>query len=344
MKKEQLLEAIGYADDQLLMEAERTPRRSSFRVLRVALVAAIVAILTVTAMASTGMLTGLLKAEDNGSSMSNLSTGSGQFVYTEEGIYYGEFGVIYLSDFDGNLLKAYPLIDKSEMPQYMFVTEGAIIYVCRSGLHMQPKDGSAPSNIFPGFVPTIAYADGDRLYSTNGGRMLSRTDLVTFEHSQLLENVSAYFVDENYIYAVQGGAGNYYFRSGKDVVEFEKIELPFTPNKIIAEGDDLYICQWLGQNPGYSYQVSLVQGGNITPLPVYSWTYQVLDGSVLYLEHETYLLKCYNVSTGETTTLAENVYNFSVLESRYLCIKPFNGNPLIHDLQTGSCSRMMILK
>ena len=364
MKKEQLLEAIGYADEQLLMETESKPRRSTFRIGRMAIAAAIAAILTVTAMASTGFFAGLLKAEDNGSSVSNLSTGMGNFVYTEEGIYYGAPGFIYKCDFNGSILKTYPLSDKLETPHYMFVTEDAIIYVNSAGikveptdetapnrdhswgLRMQPKDGSEPVSICPGVAATSAYADGDQLYVTNGGTMLTRINLVTLEQCELLENVNEYFVDENYIYAVQGGEDNCYFRSRKDVIGFEKIELAFDPNKIIADGEDLYICQWLNMDEqkatGNRYRVNLVQDSKITTLPVYSWFYQVLDGSVLYLEEKTYSLKCYNVITSETTTLAENVFEFSVLEDWYICIDTFNDNPYIYDWQTGNYSQIKV--
>ena len=82
MTKELLLEAIGYVDEQLLIEAKETPRRGHYRIGRVVLIAAIIALLTVSVMASTGFFAGLLKAEENGSSVSNLSTGMGNFVYT----------------------------------------------------------------------------------------------------------------------------------------------------------------------------------------------------------------------------------------------------------------------
>jgi len=366
MKKEQLLEAIGYADDQFLMETENLPHRSRFRISRMVLVAAIISLLTVTAMASTGFFAGFLKAEDNGSSVSNLSTGTGNFAYAEDGIYYGVPGFIHKCDFNGNILKTYSLSDEWETPQYMFVTKDAVIYINIAGikidsmdktvpsrdhfwgLRMQPKDGSEPVNICPGVVAISAYADGDQLYVTNGGTMLSRIDLVTLEQTELLENVNEYFVDENYIYAVQSGIDNCYYRSRKDVIGFEKIGLAFDPNKIIADGNDLYICQWLDNEEqkatGNRYQVNLVQDGETTALPVYSWLYQILDGSVLYLEEKTYSLKCYQVSTGETTVLAENVFQFTVLEDRYICINSFNAKPLIYDWQTKSYSQININK
>lgn len=116
MTKELLLEAIGYVDEQLLIEAKETPRRGHYRIGRVVLIAAIIALLTVSVMASTGFFAGLLKAEENGSSVSNLSTGMGNFVYTEDGIYYGEPGFIYKCDFSGKVVKTYPLSDEFETP------------------------------------------------------------------------------------------------------------------------------------------------------------------------------------------------------------------------------------
>lgn len=364
MTKEHLLEAIGYVDEQLLIETEETPRRRSFRISRVVLVAAIVALLSVTVMASTGFFAGLLKAEENGSSVSNLATGMANFVYTEEGIYYGAPGLIYQCDFDGNVVKTYRLSDELETPHYMFATEDAIIYVNSMGLAVEPEDatapnreehwglrvlpmdGSAPYSICPGMKVTSAYADGNQLYTTNGGTMLSRVDLVTLEKTDLLEDVYSYFVDDTYIYAVSNGNDSWLYRSRKDDILFEKIALSFDPNKVVADGDDLYICEWIDKKEqeviGHSYRVNLVRDGQTMALPIYSWFYQILDGFVLYREGETHSLKCYNVSTGETTTLAENVFEFSVLEDRYICIDKFNENPVIYDWQSGSYSQIKI--
>lgn len=365
MKKEQLLEAIGGVSEDMLLESEQRTRRSGKTVRRIVLVAAIVAALAVTAVASTGILTGILKAEENGTSASNLATGMGNFVYSDGYIYRGVPGYIYKCDPDGNIVKAYPLSDQLETPHHMFATADAIVYVNSMGLPVEPedetapnreshwglrvqlKDGSEPYSICPDVEATHAYADGDQLYINNGGTMLSRVDLVTMEQTDLLENVYSYFVDDTYIYAIQNNYGNNgdancYFRSAKDVIAFEKIPLPFDPNNIVADGEDLYICEWMNQDDqkatGERYRVNRVHDGEVTPLPVYSWFYQVLDGCVLYIDRaDTYPLKCYDLATGETTTLAENVFEFSVLEDRYICIVTFNEDPRIYDWQTGEC-------
>ena len=357
MKKEQLLDAIGSVDEQLLIEAEQSTRHNTKPLRRFVLVAAIVAVLVVTAMASTDFFTGLLSAAENGSSASNLSTGMAGFVYSDGYIYQGVPGYIYKCDTDGNIMKTYPLSDKFETPHYMFATEDAIVYVNGMGLavepedetapnregfwglRVQPKDGSAPYSICPGVEATHAYADGDQLYINNGGTKLSRVNLVTFEETDLMENVFSYYVDENYIYAIENTEEHCIFRSAKDTIAFEKIELSFDPNNIVADGDDLYICEWMNEDDrkatGQRYRVNLVRDGETTPLPIYSWFYQVLDGCVLYIERDTYFLKSYELTTGKVTTVSENVFEFTVLEDRYICIDTFNDDPIIYDWQTG---------
>lgn len=362
MKREQLLDAIGGVDEGLLMETEQTARHSGIRIGRIALVAAIVAALAITAAASTGLLAGLLSAEDNGSSASNLSTGMAGFVYSDGYIYQGVPGYIYKCDTAGNVIKTYPLSDEFETPHHMFATEDAIVYVNSSGLaveqedetapnreehwglRVQPKDGDQPYSICPGVEATHAYADGDQLYTNNGGTKLSRINLVTQEQTDLLDNVYSYFVDENYIYAIESTEEHCYFRSAKDVIAFERIELPFNPNNIVADGEALYICEWMNEDDqkalGERYRVNLVRNGEVTPLPIHSWFYQVLDGCVLYIERDTYLLQSYDLTTGEVTTLAENVFEFTVLESRYICIDRFNTDTLILDWQTGEYTQL----
>lgn len=83
------------------------------------------------------------------------------------------------------------------------------------------------------------------------------------------------------------------------------------------------------------YRVNLVRNGEVTPLPVYSWFYQILDEWVLYREEETYDIKAYNVETGETKLLQENVFEFSVLENRYICFKLYGQAPVLYDWHTG---------
>ena len=340
MKRDQLLEAIGGIDEQYLLETEQIACPRGRKVRRFVLAAAIVAALSITVAASTGILSGLLKGKDNGSTVANLSTGMGSFVYSDNAIYSGEPGHIYKYDLEGKLLKTYKLDSEQESPMYMFATKDAIVYVdSYNKLMVLPKNGTQAKQVAAGISMTFVYVDGTYLYTTEGTEMLTRIDLVTGEATRLLENVNTYYIDDTYIYAVQPGEGSYYFRSPKDTVAFEKIPLDFEPNKVIADGQDLYFCQWveedLREDSNMRYRVNLVSNGKTTQLPVYSWFYQVLDGCVLYLEDGTCCVRCYDLQTGETRLLQENVFEFSVLEDRYICFDLYNQAPVVYDWETG---------
>jgi hypothetical protein len=169
--------------------------------------------------------------------------------------------------------------------------------------------------------------------------MLTRIDLRTMQKAELLQNVISYYVDDTYIYAVQGGQGNYYMRSLKDDIAFEKIELDFDPNKVVVHGEDLYFCEWVDEDNREEdtrrYRVNLIRNCVTSRLPAYSWFYQVLDHFVLYLEEGSNALKCYDLHTGQTRLLEDNVFEFSVLGKRYLCIELMNTDSVILDWQTG---------
>ena len=80
-----------------------------------------------------------------------------------------------------------------------------------------------------------------------------------------------------------------------------------------------------------------------TPLPIYTWFYQVLDGCILYRD-DNYELKSYDLETGKTEKLAKDVFDFSVLEGRYICIEQFNKAPIMLDWTTGDTVKLPTAK
>jgi len=349
MKSMDLLEAIGLANEQYLHESEGTSKKKLHPVRRIALVAAVIAVFVFTVMASTGILKGLLDAGKNGATIANLSSGMGSFVYHEDSIYYGTFGKIYRYDMEGNVLNTYSLANNQEAPRYMFASEDAIVYVtdgASRALTVQPRDGSEPYSVDLGAEITNAYADGRMLYTHCGGTMLCRIDLATMEITELLRDVSSFYVVDPYIYAVQTRGEKEIYRSKKDVIQFEPITLEFVPNKVLARGESLYICRWLDadeqKETGHRYGISLIEGNHRTNLPVYSWLYQVVGDRILYLEDGTNTLKYYDLKTEETGCLAENVFSFSVFADRYICIEGYNEVPKVYDMTTGICNEVTI--
>jgi len=340
MKQEKLLELIGGVDESLLMETEQTTRQSGKTIRRCMLLAAIVAALAVTAIAATERFAALEKG-GTGTAQQNTSTSVGTFVYSDGSIYYGSTGCIYRYDTQGKLLQEYPLESKRVTPFYLFATEDAIAYSGDfSGLTIMPKDGSETETIFQDVSMTAVHVEGTQLYTTDATRMLTRIDLVTREKTELMANVISYYVDDSYIYAIPKARENCYYRSPKDAIAFERIELDFCPNKVIADGDSLYFCQWIEkdqrEDPAQAYRVNRVQNGVTTQLPVYSWFYQVKDNCVLYRESETYMLKSYDLETGETEVLVTDVFEFEVLEDRYLCVDRFNQGIIILDMENSN--------
>ena len=339
MKREQLLEAVGGVDESLLMESETAVSRRRLSFGRTALIAAIVAALAMTAAAASQLFFGLQEG-GNGATIENLATGMGTFVYSDGYIYEGTTGCIKKYETTGKLLERIQLGDEKAIPRYMFATEDAIVYIDTfSGLYVQPKDGAKTETVFDDMRMTMVYADGAQLYTTDGADMLTRIDLMTMEKTELLQDVISYYVDDTHIYAVQSGRGKYYMRSPKDVIAFEKIELDFDPNKVVVNGEDLYFCEWVDEEArdeeAQRYRVNLVRDGVRTQLPVYSWFYQILDHFVLYLEEGSNALKCYDLHTGQTKLLEDNVFEFSILEKRYICIDLMSTASVILDWQTG---------
>ena len=111
--------------------------------------------------------------------------------------------------------------------------------------------------------------------------------------------------------------------------------LDFTPNKVIADGECLYFCEWIDENRRGEgeprYQLNRVEDGVTTKLQVYSWFYQIVNDCVLYREEGTDALKSYNMKTGETQILAANVFEFAVLKDRYVCIARYDEDVVILD-------------
>lgn len=326
MKQIKLLEAIGGVSDQLLMDMEKSYRRRPGRTMRIVLVAALIA-----AMALSAAAVGIQFLE-GGNTIANIATGQGRFAYNEGYIFYGETGRICRLDLETGEIQTIKLENENVDPMYLFITQTHIGYVePYHRLVLMEKDGSSSEVILEGNCSRL-FADGSMLYSDNGAQ-LCRTDLQTGEVTILAENTHGYWVDETYIYALVGDQGNVFLRSGKDVVDFESLQLSFCPAAICVDGKDIFFTSG---NSDLRYQVIHYQDGVENALPIYSAFVQVLDNCLIYLDAvEKNVVKSYDLTSGEVTVLQENVYEFSVLEGRYICFDRYNMPPAILDWETG---------
>ena len=279
-----------------------------------------------------------IDAETTGTTMANSVMGEGGFVYSDGLIYYSEEGVMYRFDPETGETWQMLLPDKYTSTFHMFATEYYICYAdMRSELYAWPKEGGTPEIIYQGLGTTDLYAEGMMLYTTNAKEHLSRIDLRTGEEELLVGDINSYYVDDTYIYAVQSDMNKKHFlRSRKDAIDFEKIDLSFYPIKVLANGEDLYFCEG-----GKSYQVIHYRDGVETRLPVKAYDYQILDGELIYRDLDEQAVKAYDLKTGETEVLWENVVYFSILKERYLCfICVGEDSRYILDWQTGESSQL----
>ena len=323
MKGFQLLKAIGGVDEQLLMASEKHVPHISKR-----MVHAVVAAVLIIALSLSAVAVGIgLQAKGN--TVSNTLTGQGKYVYDRGYIYYGERGVIRQISLEDGSEKQITLQDKSDVPVYLFTSEDYLYYVDTYDRLVRIRfDGTESETVWEGSFRR-AYAEGSVLYS-NDGESLCVTDLNTGEVTVLLDNCREYYVDGDNIYALTGEKSNIILRSDKNTIGFEEISLSFYPSQIVADGEDLYIAKFLRKG---NYQIVHYRDGVETPLPIGSWHYQVFDGCILYLEDQT--VKSYELATGRITQLRENVYQFSILEDRYICFDQCNAPTVILDWETG---------
>lgn len=274
-----------------------------------------------------------------GTAMANSVMGWGRFACSDNVIYYGNDGQIIGFDLQTQKSTIYQLPNRLSSTLELFATENYICYEdMRDALMAQPKKGGEPVAIYQGLGVTHLYADGPELYSNNGADYLSRINLETGKVEHLVDNANSYYVDDTYIYVVQSGTDeNYFLRSRKDTIRFEKIPLSFHPVKVIADGEDLYFCRG---GKGYDYRVIHYRDGVEKELPVYAYDYQIMDGKLLYHdEREEWMIRSYDLKTGEISVLQERCHDFAIMEGRYIgftCVDDENHPyPVILDTKTG---------
>lgn len=325
MKSTQLLEAIGQIDETLL-NGPAASHHTRRRILRTALIAALIAALALGAAA----FESFFPKQGSTFRMNNLSTG-GQFTYRDGLIYQAGYDCIYKIDVKNGETNAIPLPEHN-FATYLVAADEGIAYVePYSSYKFISYDGSEAHTLLENIGLRKAYVDGPVIYTCDG-TSLNRIDVQTGETTVLLTDssaISGYFVDDTYIYAVAADHESCILRSRKDRIEFERLELSFHPQKVVSHSHGLYLLSTL-------HPTVLYHNGTETVLPFTAYWLHATEGAVYYLdEEEKYVLKRYDPASDDVVTMAENVSQFAVLENRYLCMDLFGDNTVILDLQTG---------
>lgn len=325
MRSDQLLDAIGYVDEDLLSNRfiSHHIRRP---VLRTAMIAALIAALVLGATA----FGSFFPKQGNAVRMNNLSTG-GQFTCHDGFIYQAGHGCIYKINAETG--ESTPIsLPENSFTTYLVAADEGIAYVePYSSYKFISYDGSEAHTLLENVGLRKAYVDGPVIYTCDGSS-LNRIDVQTEETTVLLTDstvISGYFVDDTYIYAVAADHENCILRSRKDRIAFERLELSFHPQKIISHNHGLYLLSTL-------HPTVLYRDGMETVLPFTAYWLHATEDAVYYLdENEKNVLKCYDPASGAISTIKKDVSQFAVLEDRYLCMDLMGDNTAILDLRTG---------
>lgn len=301
-----------------------------------------------------------------GTTCANAVMSQGEFAWSNDFIYINAGGEFY--EFDLTTGIAVKLAEGNMYwPRSLFATDRYVYWVDKAKetdeegrttdcLQYMTKDGKK-SNVFwnSGESCFYLYAEGTELFYTTGvgGALCCQKLPVDGEEmpepTVLLPCINQYYVDDSYIYAVipanaeENIPENYLVRSPRQAINFEKIELSFPPAAVMADGDDLYIAS---QRP---FQLSHWHEGTETQLPIRSVYYQVMNSEIIYLEDDsfnqgTFALKSYDLQNGEIRLLLEEVFDFCILNNRYICAKCVEGRTaryLCLDRQSGQLVTML---
>ena len=288
----------------------------------------------------------LYVGENTGMTCANAVMGHGQFAYSNGFIYFYYANSIY--EYDTQTGKTITLNMENTYPEIAFLSEDYIYYkniLDLSNLSCVTKNGKTQHTVFH-----YPFADGMNMYFLDGG--LIRRDMSTGEETMLIASAVTYHIDDSSIYAVVIEDDEKWglYRSDIEDVQFTKVELTFEPMAVYSTGSALYLAENYTSDlqEHYSCQIIHYASGQETRLPIYSPYYQILGDSVIYLDETSYSDSCftaksYDLETGEESVLCNEVFDFCILEERYICFRCQGKDGVWWDLldwQTGETVRM----
>lgn len=268
----------------------------------------------------------MLDEDQTGTTAINDTMTVGMMAYEDGMLYLGASGGIFQYEIETG---EYAFLETEEysLPRNVFLTENYICYTDyifgRYGLYCISKDGSKRDYVYEGISIGSLRVVGSMLYGLDGEE-LKRIDLQTGEITTLAENVNRYFVTEKYLFVLPVD-GNFFLRSDRDDIRFERFSLTFRPISMVNDGEDLYFTEGGELEEGKRrYQIVQYSDGVERRLLIYSDRFQLLNGKVIYAdESDSSIIKAYDLADGKIDVLQENVFDF------YICP---DGNVVFHYL------------
>lgn len=259
-------------------------------------------------------------------SFGNISMGLGRAAYDGENVYFLSNEIVYSYNVNSNELEELHLQDETPVRTSMFVQDEFIYYASvgeNSGLKRISKDGVTVEQIMDyenGFQQIFLDEKNAYILESIEGSLVVK-DLQTGEEKELFSSVLSYFVDEDKVYVIAREYEiPYLYIARKAELQFVKQDLSFVPIAIYVDDNELYLAQQ------GDYQIVKINDGEEEKLPVFATYYQVIDGKIIYLDATTYFDSCfdlvsYDMKSGQSEVICENVFDFAVLDADYIYIQ-----------------------
>lgn len=273
--------------------------------------------------------------DNESTSNSNITMGNGKFAFDNDFIYFTDRLNIY--EYDCLSDETISFNSKCDDVRSIYIQDEYIYFAC-NGLQRITKDGKKQQTVFEVDNCLQLIVEEQYAYyldSVDGN--LFQYKLEEKSEDVLANNVLSYFVDEDYIYAVSktDDVPKLYV-SSKEKIAFKERELSFMPITVISENDRLYLAE------RETYQIVKCDDEIEKRLPIYSTYYQVVNNKIVYLDSKTFENSCFNLviydeQTGHQKVICEEVYDFNILEDKYVCIQKSTGEYaqyLFYDLET----------
>lgn len=298
--------------------------------------------------------------------VSNAMNSNGHFAYRDGYIYFVDTRNIY--EYDTETGRTVVLCCTDYYPTALFVSEERVWYtnIGTKGLLYVTRDGKEQGKSFTdtGEPGSWFCCDGEDAYFLARVTEADNSFKVALFHmnwetgaTTMLSgdyNVHTYSVDADNIYMValvaKEGANKDYelFVSARGKIDFRRIDLSFEPVVTCPTTDGLYISNLSKTGNSYLYRGDALEELSVSFGPYYD----VVENSLIYENDSTFshtrsiscrALELYDLETGEKRVLNDSVFEFGVLENRYVCYwwaDDVHQKWYYYDLQTGETKLM----
>lgn len=290
------------------------------------------------------------ESEQQRNGCGNTVMGNGSFLMDEDLVYYTDKEYIYRYD---RTVKEVTVSPAEDVYGQMNFWNGRIVYKKFSDgdLYALNLNGELEGRVYENpeerHIAQLYIEGDDWYYLTGYGGELVRFNPKTRKETVLCDQVRSFYVTEEKVYVIrqEAEAETILMVSAKEDMAFETIPLPFSPVCVFPMITEDTTTLYLNKTETFELVAVSEEGVVLKEYPIHTLYYQVGNESIYYMDQDTfdtdYRLMSYSIQSGEKKTLADHVFDFCVLEGRYIGIcRLFENSYWLYDTVTGEGADM----